>query len=505
MVDADTSQKEELSYIDQASRVQNSWAAVLKRAFDIIVSGIGLILLSPIFGLIALGIKHDSPGPVYYRGTRVGKNGKRFEMLKFRTMYERPESYNGTKLTANGDSRVTPFGGWLRDTKLNELPQLWNVLIGEMSLVGPRPEVAEFVERWPEGARQKILSVRPGMTSPASILYRDEEKQLNGSNFLDDYLKDIMPDKMRLDQLYVDNHGFVTDLDVIFLTILAILPRIRKVRIKEKTIFSGPLYTLYFQHITWFLIDFLIAFISMGIAGLVWRIQEPINLGFGNSLMLALMIAIMLSIIGAIFDLQRIAWRYASPVLVIDVGLTVFLTTAILVAVNRLWLDEVIIPLDFALNFALLTFIGMVAARYRERLLTGVANRWAFARGNKKSLGERVLVVGAGDGGELAVWLLNKSEYASAFNTVGFVDDDYRKQGLEMAGLPVLGRTSDIPRIVEDHNIGLVLFSISKIKRLDRKRILELCEKTGVRVIVIPDLIRALHQPAEGYIDEVGT
>ncbi len=119
MVDADTSQKEKLSYIDQASRVQNSWAAFIKRAFDVVVSGVGLILLSPFFALIALGIKHDSPGPVYYRGTRVGKNGKRFEMLKFRTMYELPESYNGTKLTANGDSRVTPFGQWLRDTKMN--------------------------------------------------------------------------------------------------------------------------------------------------------------------------------------------------------------------------------------------------------------------------------------------------------------------------------------------------------------------------------------------------
>jgi len=146
MVDADISQKEKLSYIDQASRIQKSWSAFIKRAFDVVVSGIGLIILSPIFSLIALGIKRDSPGPVYYRGARVGRHGKSFKMLKFRTMYERPESYNGTKLTANRDKRVTPLGQWLRDTKLNELPQLWNVFVGEMSLVGPRPEVAEFVE-----------------------------------------------------------------------------------------------------------------------------------------------------------------------------------------------------------------------------------------------------------------------------------------------------------------------------------------------------------------------
>ncbi|MDY6847317.1 MAG: sugar transferase, partial [Chloroflexota bacterium] len=314
----------------------------LKRGFDILVSGLGLLILSPLFGLIALAIKHNSPGPVYYRGSRIGRFGKPFKILKFRTMYERPESYNGSKLTANGDVRIAPVGRWLRDSKLNELPQLWNVLIGEMSLVGPRPEVEDFVAKWPEDVRQKILSVRPGMTSPASILYRDEEQKLNGANFLDDYLKDIMPDKMRLDLLYVDNHTFITDLDVIFLTLLAVLPRIRKVKIKEKTIFSGPIYTFFYQHLSWFLIDFVIAFFAMGIAGLVWRTQNPIHLGFGPAILLAVTIALLLSLGGTLFGLHRIVWRYASPVLMIDVSLVVGLTSVILVIVNHFWLDKVV-------------------------------------------------------------------------------------------------------------------------------------------------------------------
>jgi len=498
MSNAEPTQEENSTFTDSSSRVHNVGDAFFKRALDILASALGLLFLSPFFGIIALAIKHDSPGPVYYHGTRIGRLGKPFEILKFRTMYERPESYNGTKLTANGDKRITPIGQWLRDTKLNELPQLWNVLIGEMSLVGPRPDVEDFVAKWPEDSRQKILSVRPGMTSPASILYRDEEKQLNGANFLDDYIKDIMPDKTRLDLLYVENHGFVTDLDVIFLTLLAILPRIRKVKIKEKTIFSGPLYTFYFQHLSWFLIDFLITLISVGIAGLVWRLQEPLNIGIGPSFIMALIIAILLSVIGAFIGLQRVAWRYASLVLVMDVGLSVFLTAAILVGVNRLWLDQVIIPLNFVLNFILLTFIGMVGARYRERLVTGVANRWAFARGDKKSLGERVLVVGAGDGGELAVWLLQKSEFSSAFSILGFVDDDYRKQNVQVAGLPVLGTSKEIPILVKEQDVGLILFSISKINSSDRERILEICEKTGARVLVIPDLMEILKRPAEG-------
>jgi FlaA1/EpsC-like NDP-sugar epimerase len=140
----------------------------------------------------------------------------------------------------------------------------------------------------------------------------------------------------------------------------------------------------------------------------------------------------------------------------------------------------------------------MVAVRYRERLITGIASRWAFARGDKKSLGEPVLVVGAGDGGELAVWLLNKSEYASAFSILGFVDDDYRKQNVEMAGLPVLGTTEDIPDLVKSKDVRLILFAITKIDWAERVRILETCEATGARVVVIPDLIEILRKPDDG-------
>jgi len=474
------------------------WRGFLKRAFDILAAGLGLLFLAPFFGLIAIAIKRDSPGPVFYKGTRIGRFGVPFQIIKFRTMYETPESYNGSKLTANGDSRITPLGGWLRDTKLNELPQLWNVLVGEMSLVGPRPEVEDFVQKWPEKVKGKLLSVRPGMTSPASILYRDEEKRLNGANFLDDYLKDIMPDKMRLDLLYVDNHTFTSDLDVIFLTLLAVLPRIRKVKIKERTIFSGPFYTFFYQHLSWFLIDFVIAFLSMGVAGVVWRTQSPIHLGFGPAILIALFVAMLLSLGGTLFGLHRIVWRHASAVLVLDVGLVVGLTSMILVLLNQIWLDKVIFPLNFVMNFALLTFMGMVAARYRDRLITGVATRWAHARKDRKAFGEPVLVVGAGDGGELAVWLLQKSEYASAFSVIGYVDDDYRKQNVQVAGFPVLGTSKDIPRLVKENDIGLILFSISKIDQVNRDKILEICENTTARVIVLPDLIEILHRPREG-------
>ena len=115
------------------------WKALIKRAFDILASGLGLLLLSPFLLPVALILRRESPGPILYRGPRLGRGGKPFNILKFRTMYERPETYNGPRLTARGDDRITPLGHWLRGTKLNELPQLWNVLVGDMSMVGPRP------------------------------------------------------------------------------------------------------------------------------------------------------------------------------------------------------------------------------------------------------------------------------------------------------------------------------------------------------------------------------
>lgn len=485
-------------------RMGQSTRAFIKRVFDIIASALGLILLSPLFAIIALAIKRDSDGPVYYRGTRVGRAGKPFEMLKFRTMHERPESYNGSPLTHNGDARVTPYGLWLRATKLNELPQLWNVLKGEMSLVGPRPEDLDFVAKWPDDVCTKVLSVRPGITSLASVLYRDEEKRLNGAQFLDNYLKEILPDKLRLDQLYVNSYGFLKDLDVIFITLLAILPRIGKSHIRERTVFSGPFSRFYSKHLSWFLTDFLMAFFAVGIAGVFWRFTEPLDLGFGSSVLLAFVIALVISLVSTLFGLHTIIWRYASPALVIDVALSVTISAGIMMLADYFLLQNFRLAPSFVLNFALITFMGMIAGRYRERLLTGVANRWTNARGADKKFGERVLIIGAGDGGELAIWLLHKSEYASAFSIMGFVDDDYHKLKYRVAGLPVLGTTSDIPDLVSKHDIGLILFAISKISLSQRKRILDMCKGTSARVIAVPDLVEILKDSGQGnFIKEI--
>ena len=165
----------------------------LSRLVDLLASGLGLLLLSPFFLLIGMTIKRESPGPIFYHGKHAGKGGKPFWILKFRTLFEDQDSYNGPKVTAQDDPRVTPQGSWLRHTKLNELPQLWNVLKGEMSLVGPRPEDYDIAMAWSEEVQNEVLAVRPGVTSPTSVVYRDEESLLSQEGLMDSYLNQALP------------------------------------------------------------------------------------------------------------------------------------------------------------------------------------------------------------------------------------------------------------------------------------------------------------------------
>lgn len=196
-----------------------------KRVFDIISSLAVLVLLSPVLLVIAVLIKLDSPGPVFYRGTRVGKGGKPFEMLKFRTMHETAER-TGVTSTAEDDPRITKTGRFLRKFKIDELPQLINVLKGEMSIVGPRPQVLWAVERYDEDERL-LLSVRPGITDYASLRFSNEAEILKGSKDPDkDYLEKIAPEKIRMGLDYVKTQSFRTDIKIILLTFKKILIKI---------------------------------------------------------------------------------------------------------------------------------------------------------------------------------------------------------------------------------------------------------------------------------------
>ena len=195
---------------------------MLKRLFDIVFSLFGLILISPLLLVVAVLIKISSPGPVFYRGERIGKSGKPFRIFKFRTMVANAENLGGPS-TAGDDPRLTKIGNFLKKYQLDELPQLINVMAGDMSLVGPRPEVKIYIDMMTEEERSVILSTKPGMTDLASLWNFHENEVLKGSADPEKtYMEKIRPEKIRLQMEYVKNRSFLLDLKIVIKTILRI-------------------------------------------------------------------------------------------------------------------------------------------------------------------------------------------------------------------------------------------------------------------------------------------
>lgn len=197
---------------------------MLKRLLDFIIVFIGLLVLVPFFLIVAILIKLDSSGPVFYMQERVGRNGTIFKLFKFRSM--RIDSDKSVLITiGKRDPRITATGYFLRKFKIDELPQLLNVLKGEMSLVGPRPEVEKFVKLY-TADQQRVLSVKPGITDYASIEFRNENELLEGkADPIDFYVREIMPEKLRLNLMYIDNQSLLTDIRIIFKTLFLIISR----------------------------------------------------------------------------------------------------------------------------------------------------------------------------------------------------------------------------------------------------------------------------------------
>ncbi len=198
-----------------------------KRLFDVCGALVLVTAAAPIMVLLALVVKVSSRGPFLFRQNRVGRDGQEFPVLKFRTMYPRDRNNSGPLITRSGDCRVTPVGGWLRKWKLDELPQFVNVLRGEMSLVGPRPDMREYMENL-SGQDRDILRFRPGITSPATLKFRDEDQQLAkvpAQEMEEFYIRNLLPQKVRIDLAYAEGATFSTDCRILLGTLFSILGR----------------------------------------------------------------------------------------------------------------------------------------------------------------------------------------------------------------------------------------------------------------------------------------
>ncbi|MCY1164804.1 UDP-glucose:undecaprenyl-phosphate glucose-1-phosphate transferase [compost metagenome] len=203
-------------------RGPNEDIIMLKRLIDVTASAIVLLVTLPFLVAAALAVRFSSPGPILFRQPRVGRNGRVFEILKFRTMRVAQDTTNA--ITVGRDPRITPVGHFLRQSKIDELPQLVNVLRGDMSLVGPRPEVPHYVALYPDDLRRRILSVRPGITDRASIKYRNEAELLVRQPDPDAYYRSvIMPDKLQIAAHYADRVSVAEDIRVILDTLKAVI------------------------------------------------------------------------------------------------------------------------------------------------------------------------------------------------------------------------------------------------------------------------------------------
>jgi lipopolysaccharide/colanic/teichoic acid biosynthesis glycosyltransferase len=194
---------------------------VTKRVIDVLIAAAGLTLLSPLLAAIAVGIKATSSGPVLFQQERIGRGGRPFRLYKFRSMIADAPS-RGPELTVRDDPRVTSFGRFLRRTKLDELPQLFNVLRGDMSIVGPRPEVPKYVALYPQEVRERVLSVRPGLTDQAAVTLDEERMLAQAADPESTYVSEVLPSKLALYEQYVATQGLFVDLAIIGRTLLRI-------------------------------------------------------------------------------------------------------------------------------------------------------------------------------------------------------------------------------------------------------------------------------------------
>ncbi len=408
---------------------------MLKRVFDIVCSLLGLLLCLPLFALLALLIKLESPGPVLFLQVRIGRNLKPFKMLKFRTMV-RDAPGKGPAITVAGDGRITRLGRLLRRTKLDELPQLVNVLLGQMSLVGPRPEVRRYVSKYRQAFRE-VLRVRPGITDPASLAYADEEAVLAAQPDPEHYYVHVLlPEKLRLARQYVRRASLGYDLQLIALTLVRVLYPHRAVSWLLQRLSAHRLaVTLGVQVL-------LFALANYGAFLLRFDARPPAEQVALFLRFLPLLLLIRVGMLLA-FGLHRGLWRYAGTRDLASIVLASSLGSALFALLMREVLGQMGYPrsiyvLDWMLNILLLGG-GRMLRRLHER-----AAHWQ----GQPHRSRRVLLIGADQEAELFIRDVQERPWAHPYELLGVLGDDPAHTGLRIREVPILGTLKDLEAVV---------------------------------------------------------
>jgi len=462
---------------------------MFKRTVDVLAALFGLALLAPLFALLAVAIKLDSSGPVFYRQERVGRHGRLFRIFKFRTMAT-AQPAGAAQITVAGDDRITRVGRLLRRSKLDELAQLIDVLRGTMSLVGPRPEVPRYVAHYPPQWRERLLSVRPGITDFASVRYRDESELLaQAADPEREYIDVILPTKLRYALRYVDQPTIANDLRVLGLTLTTVfvptLPSPRR------------LFPMNDSKLWVWLDQTMSALrprnrsIAMVVDGLTvlacWHITYLFRLGFERwqpgrpwyddyvSFGVVLTYLLLLAITGV----PRGPWRFfgfddfkrvAAACLIAGLRSAVGVRAAHLVGVARAVL----------LLHPLFCVLALCLTRMTYRMV------WENARARVSDVeGEprRAVVLGAGEAARRLVGAIHRRD---GWTVLALLDDDPAKQGLRVAGVSVQGMLADLvlPHILA--GATHVIVAMPGASHEQRERAIELARHSGLQVLNVP-------------------
>ena len=441
----------------------------MKRCLDLVLACLGLLLVLPFFPVIGLLLKLDSRGPVLYRCDRIGKDGKLFKMYKFRTMFETPLP-TGPSVCPKDDLRVTRFGYILRRTKINELPQLLNVLKGEMTFVGPRPEAPDLAALYPEYARA-IFTVTPGLVGPNQILGRNEEEWYPpGVDPQRYYIEEILPKKLPLDLEYVRYPSLVKDVQYLVLGI-------------KETVCKAISWKLVLQNRSQLYLlgtDVMLSLVSFGL-GYALRFEGIVTAQELSPFLhlLPCMVLIRLPCF-VYFGLYRTLIRYISYMDILNV-LKAVLTGSILFIGLTFLLNFRTFPRSVLLIDGVCLFVFMTAVRLGLRLIRERRDRLQAAEQKR-----RVFIFGAGNAGALVFRCLRASH--EAYEVIGFLDDDPAKRHKTLYGCKVLGNRFNLEALVKLYQAHEVLLALPSAPARDIAAIIQACQNVGVPYRFFPTL-----------------
>ena len=443
---------------------------MLKRSFDILLAIAGTIVFLPFFPVIGLLIKLDSEGPIFYLCDRVGKDQKPFKMFKFRTMYQTTASIGGS-ISPQGDPRVTPIGRFLRRTKINEIPQLINILKGDMTFVGPRPEAPDLAAQYPLHA-QEVFTVKPGIVGPNQILGRNEEEwypaNVDPQQY---YIETILPKKLPLDLAYVRKSSFGKDMIYILLGV-------------KETLFRAFSWKLVLQNrsqIYLLISDITAVFLSFDLAYILKSVDFSVALSLTAPWQLLPMLVVVRGICFFAFGLYSTLIRYLSYADILAVWKAVTIGSLILMGGAFLFH----LP-EFSKSFLLLDWLCLMLLMSSLRFILRLVREWQ-GDSRENSQRRRVLIFGAGDAGSLAYQAL-MAEKEHAYDVIGFLDDDPTKRHKTLRGKKVLGNRFNLETVVKLYQIQEIFLALPSAPTHEVAQIRQTCQYVRVPFRVFPTL-----------------